>query len=58
MWHYPHLLLRAVLRFLAAAAPSLQRSIYTSYPQQQTRRTLLQRAIVPDGEMDGHCTVS
>ena len=46
-WHYPHLLLRAVLRFRAAAAPAVQQSIDISYPpgpQQQTRCALLQQA--------------
>jgi len=45
-WNYPHLLLRAVLRPRAAAAPAVQQSVDISYPpgpQQQTRRTLLQR---------------
>jgi len=39
--------MRAVLRPRAAAAPAVQQSIDISYPpgpQQQTRRTLLQRA--------------
>ena len=60
-WHYPHLLLRAVLRPRAAAAPAVQRSSDTSYPprpQQQTRRTLLQRANGTDRQTDGHRTVT
>jgi len=46
-WHCPHLLLCAVLRPRAAAAPAVMQLINMSYPprpQQQTRRTLLQRA--------------
>jgi len=46
-WHYPHFLLRAILWPRAAAAPAVQQSNDISYPprpQQQTRRTLLQRA--------------
>jgi len=45
--HCPHLLLKAVLRLHAGAARAAQQSIDISYwpgPQQQTRRTLLQRA--------------
>jgi len=50
-WHYPHLLLRGVLRPRAAAALAMQQSINIFYPpdpQQQTRLTLLQR----DGQTD------
>jgi len=46
-WHCPRLPLRAVLRPRVAAAPAVQQSIDISYlpgAQQQTRRTLLQRA--------------
>jgi len=60
-WHCPHLLLRAVLRSRAAATPAVQQSIDISYPpgpQQQTRRTLLQRANGTDRQTDGHRTVS
>jgi len=56
------LLLRAVLRLHAAAARAVQQPIDISYPpgpQQQTRRTLLQRAngigLQTDG---GHRTVT
>ena len=54
-WHCPHLLLRAVLRPRAAAAPAVQQSIDTSRrpgPQQQTRRTLLHQANGTDGRTD------
>jgi len=48
-WHYPHLLLHAMLRPPAAVAPAVQQSIDISHQpgrQQQTRRTLLlQRAM-------------
>jgi len=49
------LLLRAALRPGAAAAPAVQQSIDISRPpgpQQQTRRTLLQRANGTDGRTD------
>jgi len=55
-WHYPHLLLRAVLQPRAAVAPAVQQSTDISYrpgPQQQTRRTLLQRANGTDRQADG-----
>jgi len=55
-WHCPHLLLRAVLRPRAAAAPAVQQSIDISQPpgpQQQTRRTLMQRANGTDRRTDG-----
>jgi len=45
-WYCPHLLLRPRAAARAAAAPAVQQSIDISYlpdPQQQTRRTLLQR---------------
>jgi len=45
----------------AAAAPAVQQSIDISYllgPQQQTRRTLLQRANETDRQTDGHRTVA
>jgi len=54
-WHCPHLLLRAVLRLRAAAAPAVQQAIDISYlpgPQQQTRRTMLQRANGTDRQTD------
>jgi len=56
-WHCPHLLLRAVPH--AAAAPATQQSIDIAcppVPQQQTRRTLLQRANGTDGRTVG-CTL-
>jgi len=52
------LLLRAVLRPRAVALPIVQQSIDISYqpgPQQQTRRTLLQRA---NGSEVGHRAVT
>jgi len=60
-WHCPHLLVRAVLRPRAAVATAVQQSIDISTPpspQQQTRRTLLQRANRTDRRRDGHRTVS
>jgi len=54
-WHYPHLLLRVVLRPSAAPAPAVQQSINVTYepgPQQQTRRTLPQRANGTDRQTD------
>jgi len=45
----------------AAAAPAVQQSIDIHYPpgtQQQTRRTLLQRANGTDRRTDGHRTVT
>jgi len=56
-WHCPHLLRLAVLWPRAAAAPAMQQSIDISCPpcpQQQTRRTLLQRANGTDRQTDGH----
>jgi len=50
-WHYPHVLLCAVLWIRAAAAPARQQSIDMSYlpgPQQQTYRMLLLQANGPD----------
>jgi len=55
-WHCPHLLLWAVLR-RAVAAPAVQQSIDISCPlgpQQQTRRTLLQRTNGTDRRTDEH----
>jgi len=54
-WLYPHLLPRAVLWPRAAAAPAMQQSIDITYPpgpQQQTLRTLLQRANGTDKRTD------
>jgi len=54
-WHCPHLLMRAVLRPRTAAPPTVQQSIDIHYPpgpQQQTQRTLLQRANGTDRETD------
>jgi len=61
-WHYPHLLLYALLQRGAAAAPTVQQVINVSYLpgcQQQTRRTLSQRANGrQEGRTEGHRTVS
>jgi len=60
-WHCPHLLLSAVLRPFAAAAPAVQKSIGISHPsgrQHQTRRTLMQRENVTERVRDGHHTVT
>jgi len=61
-WHYPHLLLSAVLRPCAAAAPAVMRSTDISYPptpQQQTRRTLLRAAADErDRQVDEHPIVT
>jgi len=55
MWHYPHFLLLSLLRPRAAVAPAVQQPIdifYPPSPQQQTRRTLLQRANETDRRTD------